>query len=123
MKCNGGTPDETWWFNTSNIDNGKVEESSVASHILGRFLSLTGAYYSVQNDFEHYLVVEKLIPHGFVPIAMDGFGNPIVLSVADDDFGKVFHADRGLPRLESGYFNIALVADSFTEFMNQLYIK
>ena len=74
------------------------------------------------------------MPDKVIPIADDGLGNKITISLAEKDYGKVYWWDHenewdeedyldevGEPMPEEAkYQNMYLIADSFTEFLEKL---
>ncbi|MBZ0284878.1 MAG: SMI1/KNR4 family protein [Anaerolineae bacterium] len=63
------------------------------------------------------------IPQNFLPIGVDTFGNLICLSIAGDDYDKVYFWDHDWEVTEGtpDYSNVYLLADSFDSFLNKLY--
>ena len=85
------------------------------------FFSISDEYDSLQKAYNN-LVESGDSPAGLVPIADDPNGNYLFLSVAEDDFGKVCFGDHELRDSETGYIVVSDVAESFTEFLNIIYI-
>jgi hypothetical protein len=63
------------------------------------------------------------IPDNFLAIGGDDLGNLICLSVKGEDFGKVYFWNRDWEVVEGipDYSNVTLVADSFSQFLDELY--
>ena len=108
---NGGEP-KTSYFSFKNGNGG----SDV------RFF--LGIYPDKDNDLLNHLKIYKgRLPQNVFPIAYDSGGNLILISVKGPDRGKVYFWDH---EMESGegeepdYSNLTLIADSFTEFIENL---
>ena len=83
------------------------------------FLALyDGEYENISNFFNTY---QDRIPQGMIAIARDPGGSLILLGLEDDRKGEVFfwlqelEGDDGEP---ASYDNVALVANSFNEFLH-----
>ena len=86
-------------------------------------------YFFGINEDESYDLLscikryKKRVPLNMLPIANDSFGNLILLSISDPDYGKVYFWDHDW-EVEDGqipdYSNLTLIADSFEEFLNSL---
>jgi cell wall assembly regulator SMI1 len=112
---NGGRPEKEWGFDF--IETGKT---SPTSSLICEFLAICTRYNSIQNAYNN-LVESKEIPPGLLPIANDPGGNIILLSVAEEDYGKVCFGNHELEDPETAYIVMSPIADSFTEFINKCY--
>lgn len=68
------------------------------------------------------MVGEQCIPAFFLPIGDDSGGNPICMSLLGDEYGAVFFCDHELENKETGFLATSKIADSFTDFINELFV-
>jgi cell wall assembly regulator SMI1 len=116
LKHNGGRPSESWAFRFF-----EVGENESTSSVISYFMSFSDQYDSIQNCYMNLVELGE-VPVGLLPIADDPGGNSIFISCATADFGKVCFGDHELEDPETGYLVMSPVADSFTDFLNQIYI-
>jgi hypothetical protein len=110
LTYNGGKPKPNIFFISA-------EEGT---DILRAFLGLSDSgYYQLVEHYEDYL---GRIPKNFLPIGVDTMVNLVCLSVAGDDYGKVYFwdHDREVTEGEPDYRNVYLLAESFDEFLSKL---
>lgn len=80
-------------------------------------------YDGEENNFEStYLFYSEngRIPPSVVPIASDPGGNMICMSISGNDRGMVYFWDHELESSYSGAKNLALLSNSFSDFLNLL---
>ena len=68
-------------------------------------------------------VFDGRVPDNFLIIGNDPGGNQICLSIAGNDYGKVYfwdHENEVAEGEEPGYQNVYLIANSFDEFLDTL---
>ena len=122
INSNGGTPDGTWVFDFFDIGNSC--ENSTAIDFFEKIY--TGDSNTIENDNikARYkaLVDTEQIPINLLPIADDTYGNIIFICIAGTDFGKVFFGDHELEVPGTGYLVMSLIADSFSSFLEKLYL-
>lgn len=116
LQNNGGSPVEDWVFDFTQIlpESGKPFDNS---SVIRKFSTLSELPVFYDN-----LIGEELIPEKFLPIASDPGGNQILLCTNENNHGKIYFADHGMYDLETDYWLMTELADSFTEFINKLYL-
>lgn len=121
LEHNGGYPVEGWVFDF--VETGLER---LTSSIVSEFYNIEAPDRKLYNDLAaRYsdLIDELVIPPTLIPIADDVFGNPVMLSVSNDDYGHVYFANHEIEDPETGYLVMSPIADSFTEFIDMLYIE
>lgn len=83
-------------------------------------------FFGIGNEYgnleENYKVYEDRVPIGFVPIASDPGGNIICIGTDEEFTGKIYFWDHEEePDDPEDMTNVYLLADSFNEFLEQLY--
>lgn len=76
------------------------------------------------NLIEYLKIYKNRIPHNFFPIASDPGDNLICISVGGSDDGKIYFWDYEREDDSADtpdYSNVILIADTFDEFINNLY--
>ena len=116
LECNGGRPEDDWCFDF--VETGDFDHTS---SVLNEFLSFSDEYEGLQNAYIN-LVEAGEIPPGLVPIATDPGGNDVFLSVSTSDYGKICFGNHELEDPDTGYIVMSPVANSFSEFLDALYI-
>ena len=83
-----------------------------------------------EGELESYLEIKSSYialaqsgqtPLGLLPIADDVCGNVMMMSVAREDYGKIYFANHEMEDPETGYLLMSLVANSFSELINICY--
>lgn len=118
---NGGRPDDDWVFDFIETGIDRVTSSCIKQYYYIDKESSTSYRNAVLIYKE--LVDSEQVPPSLFPIADDPGGNYILLCVSDDDYGHVYFADHELEDSETRYMVMSPLADSFTEFIDKLYIK
>lgn len=102
--------------------NGKRTNSSV-----DWFLAIyNGEYDNLKNYIDIFKIEEKRLPYHILPIAHDPGGNLICISCEGEDFGYIYiwdheeEIDYSTSTYNSNYLNLYFVANSITEFLNEL---
>jgi len=107
--------------------------------------SQVGCFFGINLDAESshnelidiYRTYYGRMPENFLPIADDGLGNKICISLNDESFGYVYWWDHENEWDEDNYFddvgknmpnevkyqNVYLISESFTEFLTKLKIQ
>ncbi len=116
LKNNGGAPVQDWVFDFTQIipESGKPFDNS---SVIREFSTLSELPFFYGN-----LIGEELIPEKFLPIASDPFDNQILLCADENNYGKIYFADHEMYDSETDHWLMTELADSFTEFINKLYL-
>ena len=116
LKNNGGIPEEIQMFSFCEIDPENGKEYEMETDIQN---------FSSINDIPFYyknLIGARAIPEKYLSIACDSCGNEILLCANEfENYGKIFFGNHEMYHPETNYFNMTLIADSFTEFLNIVY--
>jgi len=118
---NGGYPVDEWSF-------GFYERAfnAYTGSLIQEFCTLypedNPEYNNLGQRYAEF-VESGQVPPSLIPIAFDPGGNFIMLCVSDKDYGKVCFANHELEDTETRYMVMSPIADSFTEFINKLYIE
>jgi SMI1-KNR4 cell-wall len=107
LKYNGGYPRES---------NFKISDDEGES-LVNKFYGIGDMKSNLAKVFE---VLEGEIPDDFISIANDPAGNEILLGVSGEYQGKVCFWIHDIES-EDEMGNVFILADSFTEFFNNLY--
>ncbi len=116
LDLNGGVP-ELPYFLLHGGRGGYAD--SVVRHFFGISEKID---IDLSYNFKIY-VAAKRIPLNMLPIAADPGGNIILLGIGGGEKGKVFfwnHEMEGLGTESSELCNLVFVANSFTDFINNL---
>lgn len=116
MKNNGGIPEvtEMFSFHEINPENGRQYKMETD---IQNFSNISEIPFFYEN-----LVGAGAIPEKYLSIACDSCGNEILLCVNEfENYGKVFFGNHEVYQHGTNYFNLSLVADSFTEFLKKIY--
>ena len=123
LKNNGGKPVPVDRWNFSFIENGTdTMTDSIVSFFEKFYSEKTTKDDDLKEGYAALLRTEQ-IPANLLPIADDPFGNIIFLSAAGEDYGKVYFGNTELEVPETGYIVMSPIADTFTEFMDKLYLS
>jgi len=119
LKNNGGTPVGNWGFDF--IESDTVNKTSSLIHYFG--VIYEEETYEVDDLKAGYIALlsSEQIPDTLMPIADDPFGNGIFLSVAGDDYGKVYFGNHELEDPITGYLIMSEIAESFSKFIDSCY--
>lgn len=82
-------------------------------------------FFNMEEDF-HFS--RPRIPKDTIEIGYDPYGNEFLLGIVGENRGKVFYWDQNGEKPEDdisepGYFNVGFIANSFREFIDNLYIE
>lgn len=112
LKHNGGCPETDAFYYLRNVKN---ELGSVAT-----FYSLTKSRteFSCLYSFWKRSIHDESVSARFFPIANDGIGNRIYLSMSGNDKGYVYYWIHDLLEGEPNFF---MVAKTFSEFLSMLF--
>ena len=114
-KTNGGVPEEDVEFSYPAAGPGCEEEQILGSDVQ-YFYNDTEAMEAYEN-----LTAENLIAPAYFPIACDSFGNEILLSLCEKDYGCVYFADCE-NETDDTLWMLVKVANTFSEFVDSLEI-
>lgn len=92
--------------------------------------SIIRRFYSMCNDNSKYNIekilntmrAEQTIAKDIIPIADDPLGNPLCISVGKSDYGTIYYLNHEFEDIETGFLMKSKIADSFSDFINSLYI-
>ena len=108
---NGGRPKPNRFTFISKL--GKTEDSTVQYF----FALYDGRVGNLKRAFENY---KSRIPFGCLPIATDPFGNLIILKIVGQNKGRISFWDHEEESDIPTAANVSLIANSFSEFIEQL---
>jgi len=96
----------------------RKQGGSLVQYFLG--LCDNQRWYSLRYFLEDY---NQEVPSNLLPIAPDGGGNLICISIKGEDYGKVYFWDRDDADFRGNptYENLHLLADDFATFLTQIY--
>lgn len=80
-------------------------------------------HYAIQWYMDMY---QDRYPHGMLPIASAGGGDLILIGLSHDQASKIYywnHHFEAEDHAEDYWDNITFIADSFSQFLNQLYVS
>jgi cell wall assembly regulator SMI1 len=111
-KHNGGrvTP-----YTFRYYDNGM----EIFGHI-SRFLGVANDT-EIDSVLRVWKVWQEYLPKSILPIAKDGHGNLLCISLADADMGTIYFMDHEVP--ENNEENLFVVADDFSSFLENLFME
>lgn len=118
---NGGIPEKDMLYDFYDEVTG-LENTSV----IRRFFSIC---IDNGNIFKHNLIdicktmrEEGTITKDMIPIADDPTGNPICISLNEDDYGVVYYLNHEYEDADTGYLVKSIISDSFKKFLDDLYM-
>jgi len=120
LENNGGIPEEDWAFDFI-VYGGEDPTSSVINYFHTIYPQEEGGYDSLRRAFS-ISRDEGYSPAWLIPIGSDPGGNIVFLDGSEEGNGKVLFGDHELEDPETGYIIMSPIADSFTEFLDKLYI-
>lgn len=121
----GKMPPEYWmWMKLYNGGRPERAVFNIPSEKGGVYSdSFVNWFYSVSEDRSlNFLTKNKLyiiqprFEKGLIAVAEDGFGNMVLLSIREKDYGQVFFWDHEKEEEEA----VAFVAKNWVEFINSL---
>jgi hypothetical protein len=111
LSHNGGRPKpEAFSFPTKH----GARDNSVVEYFFGLHLGRIG---SLEKKRAMY---KDRIPEGFIPIAIDPFGNLILMGTRDENHGNIFFWDHEMESDLPSLKNVSFVTDSFADFISRL---
>lgn len=116
LQNNGGSLTENLVFDFTQImpESGKPFDNS---SILREFSILSDLPFFYGN-----LIGAEVIPEKSLPIASDPFDNEILLCADENNYGKIYFGDHETYDPETDYWLLTELANSFTEFIDKLYL-
>lgn len=120
LENNGGIPDGNWVFDFYDIGNSCNDTSSI-KYFEKIYCENTTEGDDIKAGYLA-LVSSEQIPKNFLPIADDPFGNIVFICVDGEYIGNVFLGDHELEVPETGYLVMSQIADSFLNFLEELYL-
>ena len=120
IKNNGGTPAEDLAFDFLDVSTNKKNSSIIQSF----FVIYDEETYEDDDLKKSYRILQAYgaTPSNMLPLGNDPGGNFICMCISGENYGKVFFADHELEDLETGYMVMSIIADSFSEFIDKLYV-
>lgn len=119
LKNNGGMSELDWGF-----DFFDVAAEAESSSMIQEFLVIYDEETYEDDDLKKiYRILRENgeIPPNILPIADDPSGNLICMSVAEENYGRIFFCDHELEEQTTGCMVMSVVARSFTEFVENCY--
>ncbi len=118
LSTNGGTIKGfyvTPEFIETNPETGEeIKQSANVQKMLA--LEKAGKIYSNILD-------DPVLPAGYLPIAIDPFGNNFVIcTIIDSDYGSVWFANHELWDYKTGFWVLSRISDTFSDFLASLVI-
>lgn len=118
INANGGVPERDMLYDFYD-EVTEIENTSVIRR-----------FYSICNDDYKYnlkkilntMREEQAIAKDMLPIADDPLGNLLCISVGERDYGAVYYLNHEFEDIETGFLMKSKIADSFSDFINSLYI-
>ena len=121
LENNGGEPVEDWLFEFMD-DVTKKRNTSVIRGFYKIYLNEQEAKpYDDLVKICNIMWNEHSLGRNMIAIADDPGGNPICMSVAGEDFGKVYYGNHEFEDTETGYLFMSEIAPSFTTFIENLH--
>ena len=119
LKNNGGTPEKDWAFNFVDLMT-----NTTTSSVIQSFFVIYEEETHEDNDLRksyRILQEEGEIPVDILPIADDPGGNLICMCISEKNYGRVFFGDHELEDPKTGYILMNMIADSFSDFIDNCY--
>jgi cell wall assembly regulator SMI1 len=119
ININGGVPEEDMLYDfydeVSEIENTSIIREFFSLYVDDTILknNLKIIYNTMKN--------EKTISADMIPIADDPAGNIIGLSLNKDDYGFIYYLNHEFEDVETGYLIKSKIANSFKDFIDNLY--
>lgn len=120
IKSNGGTPIDNLMFDFIDVVTNDENNSDIREFFI--FYKEENQKYDNIMTIYHIMQNEEQIGRGYFPIADDSGGNTICICVSGEDYGKVYFCDHELEDAETGHLVMSKISNSFTEFVDNLYI-
>ncbi len=119
IKNNGGYPTEIMFTpNFIEINPFTLEKLNQATDV-ERFFSLNEVSFEYEDILD-----ESYIPPEYIPFARTSFGNLFLICVdLGKKYGSIYFANHDLFDSNNNCFNISKITDSFTDFLDSLYIS
>lgn len=120
LEHNGGTPEEDLVFDFVDSASNKKNSTDIREFYV--------FYKDEESSFDDIIKVNKtmksenLISNDYWGFADDSAGNPICMKTAGEDMGSIFFCNHELEDVDNGYLLMSKVANSFSEFLEILYI-
>lgn len=120
IDSNGGMPEEDWVFDF----NDSITNTKKRSLIQNFFVIYLEDNFEVDNlkNVCNQLWNDRAISRSMFPFAEDPAGNFICISLKENDCGTVYFCDHEYEDAETEYMMRSKIADSFSDFINSLYI-
>ena len=120
LEYNGGTPDETRAFDFIDSSTNSMNNTDIRN-----FFVFYENGEPTHDDIMHVnwlMKEEETIPEWLFAFCEDSGGNPVCMSMRDDDYGTIYFCDHEIEG-DDGYYLMSRVADSFDEFISMLYVE
>ena len=116
LKHNGGKPETEWIFDFTDVNN--IYNKSIIQGFLVIYPSETHNLDDLMKSYR-ILVEGGYTPASVLPIADDPSGNIILMSIAGEDYGRVYFGDHELADPDTGYLVASAISNSFAEFVEK----
>lgn len=118
IENNGGYPAELLFTPDFVEIDPTVKAENRQGTDVEKFLSLSEVSFEYED-----ILNEDYIPNEYVPIACTSFGNLLLIYVSSEkQYGGVYFANHDLYDSNNDCFTISKVANSFSAFINSLYV-
>lgn len=118
IKNNGGYPIEIMFTpDFIEINPLTLEEKKQGTNV-ERFFSLNEVTFEYEDMLD-----ENYIPPEYIPFARTSFGNLLLIYTGSaKEYGSIYFANHDLFDSNNNRFTISKITDSFSEFIDSLYI-
>lgn len=120
FESNGGSPKEDWLYDFFD-EVTETENTSVIREFFSLFKDDSVKMSDLRRIYK-IMTYEETIPADMLPIDDDSGGNVIGISLNKDDFGYVYFINHEYDDLDTGYFVKSKIAESFSAFLDSLYL-
>ena len=120
LNSNGGTPEEDLVFDFIDAASNKRISTDIREFFV--FYKNDESSYDDIVKVNKKMKSEKLISDEYFVFADDSAGNPICMKTAGSDVGSIYFCNHELEDADEGYLLMSRVADSFSGFIESLYV-
>ena len=120
LQNNGGIPEEDVIFDFIDASNDKHNSTDIREFFV--FYEGEDTSYDDIMKVNRIMHEEELLPEGLFVFCDDSGGNPVCMSLREDDYGCIYFCDHELEDADNGYLLMSYVAGSFGEFISKLRI-
>ena len=112
LQYNGGYPDRECFITVDGI----------RSRIHYFYAIYNGEHINFETFFIMYKIDDNRMLRHIFPIAIDPGGNQICISTDEKDYGHIYFWDHEAETNIPSYSNMSLIAQSFNEFLDALFV-